>query len=191
MSKTKARSILYRLIESGQLIHKALLVPLLERGLEPGDDAVLFMLHDTLGASEEALAEEIGIPFEALMPRLERLMERDLISRQAIGADLSPGLALTERGERIREVLAAPGLSWKKPLPATSATRNARSSASSWDVSWSCCGSRAHALVLRQVQDEGSLCKGPHPLKPHGEPVEPGGEATTPPSAPTACRSAS
>jgi len=107
MSKTKARSILYRLIESGQLIHKALLVPLLERGLEPGDDAVLFMLHDTLGASEEALAEEIGIPFEALMPRLERLMERDLISRQAIGADLSPGLALTERGERIREVLAA------------------------------------------------------------------------------------
>jgi DNA-binding MarR family transcriptional regulator len=106
MSKTKSRSTLYRLIEAGQLTHKALLVPLVERGLEPGDDAVLFMLHDKLGAQEEALAEEIGITFEALMPRLERLIERDLIARQATGPDLSPGLALTERGERIREVLA-------------------------------------------------------------------------------------
>lgn len=106
MSKAKARSTLYRLIEAGQLIHKALLVPLLERGLEPGDDAVLFMLHDKLGASEEELANEIGISFEALMPRLERLIDRDLISRRATGPDLTPGLALTERGERIREVLA-------------------------------------------------------------------------------------
>lgn len=107
MSKVKARSTLYRLIEAGQLTHKALLVPLLERGLEPGDDAVLFVLHDKLGASEEELASEIGISFEALMPRLERLIERDLISRQATGPDLVPGLALTERGDRIREVLAA------------------------------------------------------------------------------------
>lgn len=107
MSKTKSRSALYRLIEAGQLTHKALLVPLHERGLEPGDDAVLFMLHDKLGASEEVLAAEIGIPFEALMPRLERLIERDLIVRQATGPELVPGLALTDRGERIREVLAA------------------------------------------------------------------------------------
>lgn len=107
MSKAKARSTLYRLIEAGQLTHKALLVPLLERGLEPGDDAVLFMLHDRLGASEEELASEIGISFEALMPRLQRLIDRDLISRRAIGPELVPGLALTERGDRIREVLAA------------------------------------------------------------------------------------
>ena len=106
MSKTKARSTLYRLIEAGQLTHKALLVPLLERGLEPGDDAVLFVLHDRLGATEEELAAAIGITFEALEPRLNRLIERDLIGRQAIGSDLGPGLALTERGERIREVLA-------------------------------------------------------------------------------------
>jgi DNA-binding MarR family transcriptional regulator len=106
MSKTKARSTLYRLIEAGQLTHKALLVPLLERGLEPGDDAVLFVLHDRLGASEEELAVEIGITFEALEPRLNRLVERDLVTRQATGPELVPGLALTERGARIREVLA-------------------------------------------------------------------------------------
>lgn len=106
MSKTKARSTLYRLIEAGQLTHKALLVPLLERGLEPGDDAVLFVLHDRLGAAEEDLAAEIGISFEALEPRLNRLVERDLVTRQATGPELVPGLALTERGERIREVLA-------------------------------------------------------------------------------------
>jgi DNA-binding MarR family transcriptional regulator len=40
------------------------------------------------------------------MPRLERLVERDLVARRATGPDLTPGLALTERGERIREVLA-------------------------------------------------------------------------------------
>ena len=105
MSKTASRSTLYRLIEAGQLTHKVLLTPLVERGLEPGDDAVLFMLHDRLGASEEELAAEIGISFEALEPRLTRLVDRDLVARQATGPELVPGLALTERGERIREVL--------------------------------------------------------------------------------------
>ncbi len=105
MSKTRASSTLYHLIEAGQLIHKALLVPLLARGLEPGDDAVLLMLHDRLGASEQELAAEIGITFEALSPRLERLIARQLVTRQATGPDLLPGLALTERGERIRDVL--------------------------------------------------------------------------------------
>ena len=105
MSKTRSSSTLYRLIEAGQLTHKVLLTPLLERGLEPGDDAVLFVLHDRLGASEEDLAAAIGISFEALEPRLNRLIDRDLIARQLTGPELVPGLALTERGERIREVL--------------------------------------------------------------------------------------
>ena len=105
MSKTRASSTLYRLIEAGQLTHKMLLTPLLERGLEPGDDAVLFVLHERLGAPEEDLATAIGIPFEVLEPRLARLVERDLVTRQATGPELVPGLALTERGERIREVL--------------------------------------------------------------------------------------
>jgi DNA-binding MarR family transcriptional regulator len=107
MTKPEARSTLYRLIEAGQLAHKALLVPLLDRGLEPGDDAVIFVLHAELGANEDRLAAELGIGTDMLQPRLERLIERDIVARQAIGPELAPGLALTERGERIREVLAA------------------------------------------------------------------------------------
>lgn len=107
MTKPEARSTLYRLIEAGQLAHKALLVPLLDRGLEAGDDAVIFVLHTELGASEAALAEHLGLEPEALQPRLQRLIERDIVARQAIGPDLTDGLALTERGARIREVLAA------------------------------------------------------------------------------------
>jgi DNA-binding MarR family transcriptional regulator len=96
MTKPEARSTLYRLIEAGQLAHKALLVPLLDRGLEA-----------ELGASEAALAEHLGLEREVLQPRLARLIERDIVARQAIGPDLTDGLALTERGARIREVLAA------------------------------------------------------------------------------------
>jgi len=107
MSKPQARSTLYRLIEAGQLAHQALLVPLLDRGLEAGDDAVLFVLHTELGADEARLAAAIGVSLEVLQPRLDRLIERDIVMRQAIGPELAPGLALTERGERIREILAA------------------------------------------------------------------------------------
>jgi len=107
MSKPEARSTLYRLIEAGQLAHKAVLVPLLDRGLEPGDDAVIFILHAELGGNEERLAAELGISEEVLAPRLTRLIERDIIARQAVGPHLAPGLALTERGARLREVLAA------------------------------------------------------------------------------------
>jgi DNA-binding MarR family transcriptional regulator len=106
MSKPKARSTLYRLIEAGQLTHKALLVPLIERGLEPGDDAVLFILHNQLGATEADLAGELGIADDALRTRIERLIERDLIARKAIGPDLGPGLALTELGKKDRKALA-------------------------------------------------------------------------------------
>lgn len=107
MSKPKARSTLYRLIEAGQLARRALLVPLLDRNLEPGDDAVIFALHTRLGATETTLAQELELEAEALEPRLARLSERDIVNRQAIGPDLVPGLALTERGERICEVLSA------------------------------------------------------------------------------------
>lgn len=105
MSKPSSRSALYRLIEAGQLAHKALLVPLLEKGLEPGDDAVLFVLGRS-GTTETALAEELGLPIDHLTTRLERLAGRDLITRQAVGPELEPGIALTERGLRIRNNLA-------------------------------------------------------------------------------------
>jgi DNA-binding MarR family transcriptional regulator len=107
MSEPAARSTLYRLIEAGQLARKALLVPLLDRGLEPGDDAVIFVLHAELGANEDRLGEQLGLGRDVLDPRIARLIERDIIARQAVGPHLAPGLALTERGERVREVLAA------------------------------------------------------------------------------------
>lgn len=105
MSKPSPSSVLYRLIAAGQLAHQALLVPLKERGLEPGDDAVLFELGRS-GTTEQALADELGLPIDMLAPRLTRLIERDLIDRRAVGPELIPGVALTERGIRIRNSLA-------------------------------------------------------------------------------------
>lgn len=105
MSRPSSRSTLYRLIEAGQLAHKALLLPLMERGLEPGDDAILFELARS-GTTEAELATELGLHSEALDSRLARLFERDLVTRQAVGPELAPGVALTERGLRIRNGLA-------------------------------------------------------------------------------------
>jgi DNA-binding MarR family transcriptional regulator len=105
MSRPSSRSTLYRLIEAGQLAHKALLLPLVERGLEPGDDAILFELGRS-GTTEAALAAELGLDDPALNARLLRLIDRDLVTRQAVGPELAPGVALTERGVRIRNGLA-------------------------------------------------------------------------------------
>lgn len=105
MSRPSPNSTLYRLIEAGQLAHKALLLPLVERGLEPGDDAILFELGRS-ATTEPVLASLLGIGEDALAPRLARLIERGLVSRQAVGSDLATGVALTERGLRIRTGLA-------------------------------------------------------------------------------------
>ncbi len=105
MARPTSRSALYRLIEAGQLAHKALLLPLVEKGLEPGDDAILFVLGRA-GITEADLARELGLTTDLLAARLERLASRDFITRQAVGPELEPGLALTERGLRIRNVLA-------------------------------------------------------------------------------------
>lgn len=105
MSRPSSRSTLYRLIEAGQLAHKALLQPLLERGLEPGDDAILFELGRA-GTTEMELASELGLSEVALTTRLSRLLDRELVTRQAVGPELAPGVALTERGVRIRNSLA-------------------------------------------------------------------------------------
>jgi DNA-binding MarR family transcriptional regulator len=105
MSRPSSRSTLYRLIEAGQLAHKALLLPLLERGLEPGDDAILFELGRA-GTTEVELAAELGLTEVALTTRLSRLLDRGLVTRQAVGPELAPGIALTQRGVRIRDGLA-------------------------------------------------------------------------------------
>lgn len=104
MSRPSSRSTLYRLIEAGQLAHKALLLPLVERGLEPGDDAILFELGRA-GTTEAELAAELGLSEVALSTRLSRLLDRELVARQAVGPELAPGIALTERGVRIRNGL--------------------------------------------------------------------------------------
>tara|TARA_R110002020_G_scaffold2200_27_gene10285 strand:- start:1542 stop:1964 length:423 start_codon:yes stop_codon:yes gene_type:complete len=105
MSKPSSRSTLYRLIEAGQLAHRALLLPLSERGLEPGDDAILFELGRS-GATEADLAAELGLPEASLASRLSRLIDRGLVTRQAVGPELAAGVALSERGIRIRNSLA-------------------------------------------------------------------------------------
>jgi DNA-binding MarR family transcriptional regulator len=105
MSKPSQSSSLYRLIEAGQLAHRAVLVPLRERGLEPGDDAVLFELGRS-PTTEAHLATELGLGADAIGDRLSRLTDRGLIDRQAVGPELLPGVALTERGIRIRNGLA-------------------------------------------------------------------------------------
>ncbi|MBE0581565.1 MarR family winged helix-turn-helix transcriptional regulator [Devosia sp.] len=104
MSRPSSRSTLYRLIEAGQLAHKALLLPLVERGLEPGDDAILFELGRS-GTTEIELSAELGLSEVALTTRLSRLLDRGLVARQAVGPELAPGVALTERGARIRNGL--------------------------------------------------------------------------------------
>ncbi|MDB5613329.1 MAG: winged helix-turn-helix transcriptional regulator [Devosia sp.] len=105
MARPSSRSTLYRLIEAGQLAHQALLQPLLERGLEPGDDAILFELGRA-GTTEIELAAELGLTEISLTTRLSRLLDRGLVTRQAVGPELASGVALTERGTRIRNGLA-------------------------------------------------------------------------------------
>lgn len=105
MARPSSRSTLYRLIEAGQLAHKALLLPLVERGLEPGDDAILFELGRS-GTTERELAAALGMTEQSLAARLTRLIERELVTRQAVGPELAAGVALTERGVRIRNGLA-------------------------------------------------------------------------------------
>jgi DNA-binding MarR family transcriptional regulator len=105
MSRPSSRSALYRLIEAGQLAHQALLVPVVEKGLDPGDDAILFVLGRS-GTTEVELGGELGLSPDMLASRLDRLASRDFITRQAVGPELQPGLALTERGVRTRNALA-------------------------------------------------------------------------------------
>lgn len=101
MAGPGTRSVLYRLIEAGQVARRALLAPLGERGLEPGDDAVLFLLHDHPGVPEDDVAAAVGIERQALRQRLERLVRRDLVAVR------DGAMHLTERGERTTAHLAA------------------------------------------------------------------------------------
>lgn len=105
MAKPRNRSTLYRLIEAGQLAHRALLAPLHERGLAAGDDALLMVLAGSRPRTEADIAARAGVTPETLRPHLDRLIERELVQRRAIGPELAPGLALTKRGVRVEKLL--------------------------------------------------------------------------------------
>lgn len=105
MVQPSPQSPLYRLIEAGQLVRQALLAPLRDRGLEPGDDAVLFALAETPGVLPEILAETLGLDPVALAPRLSRLFERELVNHAHVESTETAGLMLTERGLRIATLL--------------------------------------------------------------------------------------
>jgi DNA-binding MarR family transcriptional regulator len=103
MTKPSDKSTLYRLIDAGLLARQALLEPLLERGLEPGDDAVLLSLGPE-PCDRARLAIALGGDGAALARRVARLVGRGLVAESPGDA---AGLALTERGEHVRAVLAA------------------------------------------------------------------------------------
>jgi DNA-binding MarR family transcriptional regulator len=105
MAKPRNRSTLYRLIEAGQLAHRALLAPLLERGLAAGDDALLMVLAGSRPRTEADIAARAGVTPETLRPHLDRLIERELVERRAIRPELAPGLVLTKRGVRVEKLL--------------------------------------------------------------------------------------
>lgn len=82
--KSRAQSTLYRLIAAGQLVHRALALPLGRLGLQPGDDAVLLTLCETDNMSPPSLAEALDLEAALLQPRLRRLAETGLIE---VGSD--------------------------------------------------------------------------------------------------------
>lgn len=106
MRKPGPRSTLYRLIEAGQLTRQALLAPLIERGLEAGDDAVVHALTDSPGIVLDSLARAVGVPDAWLTPRLERLQRLGFVEQRAVGPALAPGFRLTTRGTDLGRILA-------------------------------------------------------------------------------------
>lgn len=105
MPKHAAKTTLYKLIEAGHLARQKLLVPLTARGLEVGDDAILFAIDEDAGVPEKQLAAMTGLNEIALEMRLVRLSDDGVIFRVAVGPKLQPGARLTERGKQIAGIL--------------------------------------------------------------------------------------
>ena len=106
MSEPDAQSTLYRLIEAGQLARRALLAPLRENALEPGDDAVVFLLHRRGGATGAELAELLDLDEVAIEAHVFRLVGRGFVERRAVDPEARPGLALTGDGKTFHDTLA-------------------------------------------------------------------------------------
>lgn len=100
MPKYKLRTTLLRLVEAGQLTRHALLAPLVERGLEPGDDVLLGAVAGQPGLGTTDLAAALALSADQVGVRLERLVARDLVVLT------EAGVALTERGARLCDAIA-------------------------------------------------------------------------------------
>ncbi len=94
------RSLLYRLIAAGQLVHHALLEPALLRGLEPGDDALLYLLATSDNVTAAELADGTGLAAEPLRLRIARLIEREFVVLRASGPQMLPRLKLDTQAAR-------------------------------------------------------------------------------------------
>lgn len=101
MPKPAEKTTLYRLIEAGHLARQKMLVPLYERGLEPGDDALLFGLSGKKGATDEDLQHLTGLDVLPLEMRLVRLERDSVIERHANNN------RLTDKGREIADILDA------------------------------------------------------------------------------------
>lgn len=105
MKKSAAKSTLYRLIETGHLARQAMLVPVIESGLEPGDDALLFGLTSPKGATEEDLLDLTGLDALALQMRLTRLEGEGILVRLPTDPEQETEVKLTEKGHEITDLL--------------------------------------------------------------------------------------
>lgn len=105
MPKLAEKTTIYRLIEAGHLARQQMLVPLNARGLEAGDDAILFSIDDEAGVSENQLQNITGLNDIALEMRLVRLSDDGIIKRGPVGSNQKPGVRLTALGQEITQVL--------------------------------------------------------------------------------------
>lgn len=100
-----ANSTLYRLIEAGQLARAALLHPLVNLGLQPGDDAIILSLKKKKPLSDARLGALTGLTPYQLQPRLDRLVALSMIQRLSMDSERTPATRLTARGRQVRRTL--------------------------------------------------------------------------------------
>ncbi len=105
MPKSPTKTATYQLIEAGQLARAALVRPLAELGLEAGDDALIFALDRDQNLSDADLADLTGLNLTQLLPRLDRLIRLDLITRAEVSETGASGSRLTEKGAALRQKL--------------------------------------------------------------------------------------
>lgn len=95
-----AKTSVYRLIEAGFLSRQALLTPLQQCGLEPGDDAILLALKEDVQPTDADLMTRTGLPLAALSERLRRLQSQRMVRRLSVEVDGICATRLTDIGNQ-------------------------------------------------------------------------------------------